>query len=98
MGLKDIYDFEYLVNETERLVLDELEKQLKADKDNEICKCQDCVLDMAAFALNNVKPSYRASLMGSLYAQAISGTEFENQVQKAVKKAVELVSKNPNHV
>ena len=34
MGLKDNYDFEYLVNETERLVLDELEKQLNQDVPN----------------------------------------------------------------
>ncbi|TFG62858.1 MAG: competence protein ComFB [Spirochaetales bacterium] len=97
MGLKEQYDFEYLVNEAERFVLNELEKQLKSDTGNAVCKCQDCILDMAAYALNNVKPYYRASLMGSLYAKAMDGTEYLDHVRKAVKKAVELVSKNPSH-
>ena len=48
------------------MVLGELEIQMARAKD--ICTCQDCVLDMAAYALNNVKPTYRVSLMGSVYA------------------------------
>jgi competence protein ComFB len=49
MSLSDTYDFEYLVNEAERLVIEELEVQL--DEFTDICKCQDFVLDMAAHAL-----------------------------------------------
>ena len=64
MGLKNSYDFEYLVNEAERLVFEELEQQLHDDTD--ICKCQDCVLDMAAYALNHTAPNYRVSLLGKV--------------------------------
>jgi competence protein ComFB len=97
MSLKDAYDFDFLVNEAERLVLDELEEQLKRDTANKICKCQDCILDMAAYALNNVRPAYRASLLGKLYSDAVSGTEYEEEITAAVEAAVEKVSKNPMH-
>ena len=68
MSLKDNYDLENLVNEAERLVFSELETRLR-EYDN-ICKCQDCVMDMAAYALNHTKPYYRVSLMGTIYAHS----------------------------
>ncbi len=96
MGLKDEYDFENLINEAESLVLKELEIQL--DETEGVCTCQDCVLDMAAFALNNVKPYYRVSLMGTLYARATSDeTEYGKEIRKAVKEAIKKVQANPSH-
>jgi competence protein ComFB len=97
MSLKDAYDFEFLVNEAERLVLDELEEQLTADGEGNICKCQDCVLDMAAYALNNVRPAYRASLMGKLYATNVEDSEYGEEIRSAVALAIEKVRKNPMH-
>ena len=94
MALKNSYDFEYLVNEAERLVFEELEKQLH--EDNEICKCQECVLDMAAYALNHTAPNYRASLLGKLYANT-GNTKYKNEIQKAVKEAITKIKKNPSH-
>jgi len=95
MSLKDQYDFENLVNEAERLVFSELDNQLK--EYNNICKCQDCVMDMAAYALNHIKPYYRVSLMGTIYAHSIDSTEYAQQVKKAVKEAIKKVSSNPSH-
>ena len=97
MALTDNYDFEFLVNEAEKLVFDELEKQFKAYGDK-LCLCNDCVADMAAFALNAMKPMYHYSLMGSLYAdQALSDEEFALQVQEVVSNAIERVRENPSH-
>ena len=95
MSLNDQYDFDNLVNEAERLVFSELDDQLK--EYNNICKCQDCVLDMAAYALNHIKPYYRVSLMGTIYAHSIDSTEYSQQVKKAVKEAIKKVSSNPSH-
>ena len=97
MSLKDAYDFNFLVNEAERLVLEELEVQLKKDTEGEICKCQDCILDMAAYALNNVRPAYRASLVGKLYAASINGLDYDAEIKAAVSLAIEKISKNPMH-
>jgi competence protein ComFB len=97
MGLEERYNFDFLVNEAERLVFDELERQLEKDTEGAICKCEECILDMAAYALNNVPPAYRASLIGSLYAKVINNTEYSDRVEEAVRKAIEVVSKNPMH-
>jgi competence protein ComFB len=95
MALKDSYDFDSLVNEAERLVLAELEARVAADP--AICRCQDCVLDMAAFALNNVKPAYRVSLMGSVYARAATREEYLKDIRRAVDEAIKKVTANPSH-
>ncbi len=95
MGLKEKYDFDTLVNEAERLVLAELETQV--GKTPGLCTCQDCILDMAAYALNKVRPSYRVSLMGSMYANRPQQTEYAREISKAVKDAIEKVKANPSH-
>ncbi len=98
MSLKESYNFEYLANEAERLVLENLEQHLGSDEDfAEVCKCQDCVLDMAAYALNNVRPLYRVSLMGTLYAHNVDDTDYARDVDKSVVEAIRKISSNPSH-
>jgi competence protein ComFB len=95
MGLKDRYDFDSLINEAERTVLNELEAQMAVAVD--ICRCQDCVLDMAAYALNNVKPTYRVSLMGSVYARAAADVGYAVEISRAVSDAIKKIKANPSH-
>jgi competence protein ComFB len=91
------YDFENLKNEAEVFVIKELERQLETLTAS-VCRCNDCVLDMAAIALNTVKPLYRVSLLGTLYAaQAMDEKNYASSVRDAVFKAVEKVRKNPSH-
>lgn len=97
MSIKDNYNFEFLVNEAERLVLEELEHQLEDESNADICKCEECVLDMAALALNNISPMYRVSLMGTLYAHSLQDSDYADEVMKVVKDAVRKVAKNPSH-
>jgi len=97
MGFADSYDFELLKNEAEQIVLHELERQLDAYTE-ELCLCNECVVDMAAIALNTVKPLYRFSLLGALYtAQAMNEKDYADSVRQAVAKAIEKVRKNPSH-
>jgi len=97
MGIRDDYDFSVLVNEAERMVTDEMERQLAERAGSKICVCQDCVLDMAAFALNAIKPVYRVSLLGTMYAHAMDEGSYRAQVEKAVHAAIDKVSANPSH-
>jgi competence protein ComFB len=112
MALRDQYDFESLVNVAENLVLRELEAQLarmgagmkgassaglKGASSADICTCQDCVLDMAAYALNNVKPSYRVSLMGSFAAGRAEDAGYAKEISRVVREAIEKVRANPSH-
>jgi competence protein ComFB len=97
MTFKENYDFELLVNEAENIVIEELGAQLAEDKEGKICKCQDCILDMAALALNNVKPAYRSSFTGVIYALGLKDGDFKEQVTSSVKKAIDKIKKNPSH-
>ena len=91
------YNFENLKNEAENLVITELNRQLETYSDP-ICLCNDCVVDMAARALNTVKPLYRVSLLGSLYtSHAMDEKSYGTSVREAVFKAIEKVRKNPSH-
>ncbi len=94
MAFGDTYDFDTLVNEAERMVIAELESQLRGAVG--VCTCQDCVLDMAALALNNVKPSYRVSLMGSVYAKG-ANAQYAQGVTRAVRDAISRIKANPSH-
>ncbi|MCK4540896.1 MAG: late competence development ComFB family protein [Spirochaetales bacterium] len=96
MGLREEYNFEYLVNESERLVVESLEKQLAQEENQNVCRCQDCILDMIALALNKVKPHYRVSLIGTLYAHALDHTKYADEVDKAVQGALEKIGENPS--
>jgi competence protein ComFB len=97
MGIREDYDFGVLVNEAERMVTDELERALAGRAGEGICVCQDCVLDMAAFALNSLKPVYRVSLLGTMYAQAMDEGGYAGQVKAAVDAAITKVHANPGH-
>lgn len=97
MGFKEEYELDYLENEAESLVFAELEHQLNEDWAKEVCKCQDCVLDMAALALNTIKPFYRVSLLGKVYAGSLNETKYSEEVRAAVNKAIVKISANPAH-
>jgi len=97
MALADTYNFELLKNEAEELVLKELEKQLET-QDPELCRCNECIVDMAALALNTVKPLYRFSLLGTQYAaQAMNEQSYAESIRNAVSQAIAKVKANPAH-
>jgi competence protein ComFB len=97
MALTDTYNFELLKNEAEQLVLNELEKQLETQS-TELCRCNECIVDMAALALNTVKPLYRFSLLGTQYAaQAMNEQSYAESVRGAVAQAIARVRTNPAH-
>ena len=97
MAFKDNYDFGILVNEAERLVIEELGRRLEELADPSICVCQDCILDMAAFALNALKPVYRVSLLGTMYAHAMDTSAYAEDVKAVVDQAIRKVHANPAH-
>jgi len=97
MAFTDEYDFDLLKNEAEVMVIRELEQQLKSESDV-MCRCNECIVDIAAVALNMIKPLYRFSLLGTLYAsQAMTEQAYAQSVKQAVTQAINKVRKNPAH-
>ena len=97
MAFVDNYNFELLKNEAEVMVIHELEQQLAAQPEG-MCRCNECVVDIAAIALNAVKPLYRFSLLGTLYAaQEMNEQSYADSVKNAVAQAIQKVKANPAH-
>jgi competence protein ComFB len=97
MAFINEYNFDLLKNEAEVLVIREVEQQLKNEPED-MCRCNECVVDIAAIALNSVKPLYRFSLLGTLYAsQAVTEQAYADSVKTAVAQAIKKVRKNPAH-
>ncbi len=97
MDLEKNYDLTFLVNDTERMVLEELGRRMENAEEDNICDCQECTLDTAALALNLLKPRYHSSLLGTMYAHAAEMGEYANQVRAAVDEAIGKVRDNPSH-
>jgi len=91
------FNFEILVNEAEHMVVDELERKLNELNNPNICTCEDCLLDMAALALNTLKPLYRVSLLGTMYAHALNQGDYAEEVKNAVAIAINKIHENPSH-
>jgi competence protein ComFB len=97
MAILELEDLDYLKNEAEQIVLTELEQQLKY-RQNYICDCKECMLDVMALALNSIKALYRVSLMGRIYTGiAMEEKAYANSIHEAVFKAIEKVHKKPSH-
>lgn len=77
----------------EHLIYDLLQKY------PDICKCEKCVLDIKAIALNMMDSKYVATDKGELFQRV--KYQFNNQeivnATKYLTQAIELVSHNPRH-
>jgi len=64
----------------------------------EVCKCQQCMSDIKALALNNLPPKYVATPLGEVYSRVNElSTQFEADALKTLIEAIEKVSKHPRH-
>lgn len=68
------------------------------NKQNNICSCDSCLLDIKAIALNNLEPRYTVSDKGQVFVKIDkSSLQSETDVIKEITKAIEIVSNNPRH-
>lgn len=80
-------------NMTEEFVKIKLEENLEAYG---CCKCEMCVDDMKAMALNNLPPHYVNTVKGELITKAISmALQNNTDLNVAVIKAIESVASKP---
>lgn len=82
-----------LVNTLEYLVLEKIDDLLQ--RDETICRCERCRLDIAAIALNSLPPSYVVTVEGEVLKQI--NRQLKVDVLGAVSKAIEKVKENPHH-
>lgn len=85
---------EGLINLMEETVMHKIEQLWKG---TQYCKCDQCRLDIAAYALNRLPAQYVQSLKGKvLYQFASSQIEKDIEVTVAVGQGIEIVGKSPH--
>ncbi|MBQ8567612.1 MAG: late competence development ComFB family protein [Oscillospiraceae bacterium] len=83
-----------LINMTEIIARQKLTELLQ---ESDCCKCEQCYLDMLAFALNNLKPMYVNSKQGQLISRINSTIRQRNvDMDIAIVKAISIVSSSPH--
>lgn len=82
-------------NYMEEIVFSQINKILS---DINCCTCEKCVMDIAALALNDLKPKYIVTERGELYSKIdMLKQQFEVDVIAAITKAAVIVKRNPRH-
>ncbi|NMA95371.1 MAG: late competence development ComFB family protein [Clostridiales bacterium] len=85
-----------LKNYMEDMVNNALPKIL--DQHEDMCRCAQCMADVKAMALNNLKPLYFASNKGGVYNKLKElEIQFSADIAREITKAIEIVSNNPYH-
>ena len=95
MSFKEKYSVESLINENVEEVFKAIDKVLAEGEG--FCTCQDCMLDVAAIALNNLQPNYRVFLIRPVHRDSEIVYKHLKKVEEAVRKAVAIVKKRPHH-
>ncbi len=64
----------------------------------DICKCDHCLMDIKAIALNSLKPHYVVTQKGEMYSKLDEmNLQYETDILKALIDAITIVSKSPRH-
>jgi competence protein ComFB len=67
-------------------------------RDDGICKCDRCRMDIKALALNHLPPKYVVTDMGYVYTKVNElVSQFRADITVAVTNAMKVVRKNPRH-
>lgn len=87
-----------LNNLTEEIVLEMIGEILQREEFSDVCKDEECLLDMASYALNRLPAKYVATSKGEVYSKT---EELEQQhsvdVLSVVTRAIKIVSEDEHH-
>lgn len=84
-----------LINANEEIVRNRIDILLK---EYDCCKCDFCVNDMMAIALNNIKPAYVNTEKGVLFKRIMNLKQQNSaDIDIEILKAINMVSSKPNH-
>ena len=63
-----------------------------------VCYCEQCIADITAMALNNLKPRYVSSAKGGVLARVMGTTAVEQiNLIREITSAAEKVAARPHH-
>lgn len=85
-----------ITNVVETMVWEVMDSMLEQKPD--MCRCENCRADMAAYALNRLRPHYAATKKGEVLAKTASlDRSIKVSLLVALTEAMEIVKANPRH-
>lgn len=85
-----------LKNYMEEAVQNTMEEILAHRED--VCKCERCLMDIKALALNKLPPKYVVTRKGYVYTKVNElVNQFKADITVAIAKAIKVVRENPRH-
>lgn len=67
-------------------------------KNMTVCKCEQCRMDMMAYALNHLPAKYVVTRKGNLYTRIEAmHSQFDADIITALSHGAALVAENPRH-
>ena len=85
-----------LVNKMEAATRQEVKCMF--EKNQDMCSCPQCELDIMALALNSLPPKYVVTTMGNAVTNVnLVSFQWKADVTMAVCQAAEMVRKHPRH-
>lgn len=80
----------------EILVEEALEEYI--ERNDKICKCDKCLMDIKAYALNKLPPHYVVTEKGYIYNKiGEMKTQFKVDLLKTIVEATEIIENNKRH-
>ncbi len=95
MKLKERYNLDNLSNRAEELVFEEIERLIEREVD--MCTCEECVTDLAAWTLNHVSPRYYTSLLAPLTPDPGRERQLRVEIELALAAGLKKLKAHPHH-
>jgi len=95
MKLNERYNLDTMKNRAEEMVFEAIEKEIQ--KGGDMCTCEECVLDLAAWTLNHVKPGYYTSLLAPLTPRPEAERSMRVEIELAIASGLKRLKSHPHH-
>jgi competence protein ComFB len=94
MKLRERYNLESLGNHSQELIYEAVERRVD---EGAMCTCEECVLDLAAWTLNHVTPSYYTSLLSPLIPNTVLERKVRVEIDLAIASGLKRLKEHPHH-
>ncbi len=95
MSLIERYHLDRIRNRSAEMVNDAVERLLDGNAD--VCHCEECALDLVAYALNRVTPRYSTSLLEPLAPDPALERRIRVEIDLALAAGVKRLKEHPHH-
>ncbi len=95
MSLTERYHLDRIRNRSAEMVHGAVEQLLDTRPD--LCHCEECALDLVAYALNRVTPRYSTSLLEPLAPDPALERRIRVEIDLALAAGVKRLKEHPHH-